>query len=422
MKKRLSGLTPALYLMPLVLLGFAASLVQPASSQLGLGRWGLPFFGVVNYGGTAFGVINTGSGSGIYGQGNYVGTWGWGAGWGAVGQSSAGYGSWNSSDTGVGVYGQSNSNWGGLFISNGWALAGISGDGVGTYSQSTNNWAVYGFSNNSVGVGGISANNWAVYGQSTNSIGVGGVTNGNATGVYGHSVQRFGVYGYSEATHANGAGVLGFNNQGDGGWGGFFYGDLGGSQDLQISGTKSFKIDHPLDPTNKWLLHACVESDERMNVYSGVAFLDAEGKAWVELPNYFEALNRDFRYQLTAIGAPGPGLYIEQEVSGNRFRIAGGAPGMKVSWEVSGVRQDAYANAHPFRTEVEKVEGERGLYIHPVEHGVSERLGMKYQEAQRMKAELARMQKPPTAPALPGGKGPVRSTLNNGGIGALPNR
>ena len=127
----------------------------------------------------------------------------------------------------------------------------------------------------------------------------------------------------------------------------------------------NFKIDHPLDPANKYLYHSFVESPDMMNIYNGIIVLDRRGVAWVELPNYFEVLNQDFRYQLTAIGAPGPNLYIAKEISGNRFRIAGGKPGMKVSWQVTGVRHDKLANAHRTQVEVEKTGKERGTYLHP---------------------------------------------------------
>ncbi len=73
-----------------------------------------------------------------------------------------------------------------------------------------------------------------------------------------------------------------------------------------------------------------------MNVYNGNAVLDERGEAWVELPEWFEALNRDFRYQLTAIGAPGPSLHVGAKIEGNRFQIGGGGPGLEVSWQVTG--------------------------------------------------------------------------------------
>ena len=110
--------------------------------------------------------------------------------------------------------------------------------------------------------------------------------------------------------------------------------------------TKQFKIDHPLDPENKYLHHTSVESDAMLNLYNGNVVLGAEGGAWVALPAWFEALNGEFRYQLTPIGAPGPGLYVAEEIQGNRFKIAGGAPGMKVSWQVTGIRHDPWAQAN----------------------------------------------------------------------------
>src|SRR5918997_6024145 len=77
----------------------------------------------------------------------------------------------------------------------------------------------------------------------------------------------------------------------------------------------SFKIDHPLDPANKYLSHSFVESPDMKNVYDGVVVLDRKGKAEINLPDWFGALNKNFRYQLTAIGAPGPNLYIAEEIS-----------------------------------------------------------------------------------------------------------
>jgi len=126
------------------------------------------------------------------------------------------------------------------------------------------------------------------------------------------------------------------------------------------AGTKDFKIDDPLDPEHKDLYHASIESSEMKNMYDGVATLDTRGEAVVELPDWFEALNRDFRYQLTAVGAPGPNLYIKEKVRNNRFRIGGGEPGAEVSWQVTGVRHDAWANAHPLQVEQEKSLAERG--------------------------------------------------------------
>lgn len=89
------------------------------------------------------------------------------------------------------------------------------------------------------------------------------------------------------------------------------------------------------------------------------------------MPDWFEALNRTFRYQLTAIGAPGPNLFVAEEISRNQFRIAGGKPGAKVSWQVTGIRQDSLANAHRIPVEEAKPDKERGLYLHPKLFGAS---------------------------------------------------
>jgi hypothetical protein len=142
---------------------------------------------------------------------------------------------------------------------------------------------------------------------------------------------------------------------------------------VTINGTvnkfsSTFKIDHPLDPQNKLLYHSVVESPDMKNVYDGVVVLDAKGEATVELPSYFEALNKDFRYQLTCVGGAAV-VYIADKIHENRFKIAGGREGLEVSWQVTGIRQDAYANAHRIQVEVEKSATERGKLLYPVELG-----------------------------------------------------
>jgi hypothetical protein len=135
--------------------------------------------------------------------------------------------------------------------------------------------------------------------------------------------------------------------------------------DLTVNGGKNFKIDHPLDPANKYLFHSAVESSERKNIYDGIAILDGRGKAAVSLPRWFTALNERFRYQLTALGAAAPDLHIGEEISNNRFTIAGGKPRMKVSWQVTGVRRDAWAKKNPMVVEKSKPSAEKGRYLHP---------------------------------------------------------
>ena len=140
-------------------------------------------------------------------------------------------------------------------------------------------------------------------------------------------------------------------------------------------GGGSFKIDHPLDPKNKYLYHSFVESPDMMNVYNGVVTLDSLGQAQVELPDYFEALNRDYRYQLTCIGGFAP-VYISQKVVGNAFAIAGGTPGLEVSWQVTGIRQDAWAQKNRIPNSVEKAGAERGKLLHPEAFGEPESSGI----------------------------------------------
>jgi hypothetical protein len=99
--------------------------------------------------------------------------------------------------------------------------------------------------------------------------------------------------------------------------------------------------------------------------------LDVHGEALVQLPAWFGTLNKEFRYQLTPIGAAGPNLHIAEEISNQRFKIAGGVSGMKVCWQVTGIRQDAWAQAHPVVVEQDKTTRERGLYLHPELYGHS---------------------------------------------------
>ena len=138
--------------------------------------------------------------------------------------------------------------------------------------------------------------------------------------------------------------------------------------DVQINGELIFSssvvsLDNPLDPANKFLNHANVGSSEMLNVYSGNVVLDSNGEAWVELAEWVEALNSDFRYQLTCIGGTSS-VYIAEEVSDNRFKIAGGVSGMKISWQLTGVRKDPWAQEHPLIVDKEKSPNEKGYYYH----------------------------------------------------------
>jgi trimeric autotransporter adhesin len=129
-------------------------------------------------------------------------------------------------------------------------------------------------------------------------------------------------------------------------------------------GAGSFKIDHPLDPANLYLSHSFVESPDMMNIYNGNITTDKDGAATVKLPTYFEALNQDFRYQLTVIGQFAQAI-VAREIRDNQFTIRTDHPFIRVSWQVTGVRHDAYAEAHRIPVEESKPAIERGHYLHP---------------------------------------------------------
>ena len=163
------------------------------------------------------------------------------------------------------------------------------------------------------------------------------------------------------------------------GYAGRFLGDVDVSGTLNAN-SKNFKIDHPRDPTGKYLKHSTIESRNRLNVYTGNVTLDGAGAATVELPAYVEAINRDYRYQLTAIGAAAPRLHIAAELDNNSFRIAGGEAGMKVSWRITGIRNDAWAREHPFQSVVDKPAAKQGTYRNPEAHGVPRTQGTEKQK------------------------------------------
>lgn len=134
------------------------------------------------------------------------------------------------------------------------------------------------------------------------------------------------------------------------------------------SSIKSFKIDHPLDPENKYLYHSSVESPDMMNIYNGNVVTDANGDATVTLPNYFSALNIDFKYQLTCIGQFAQAI-VAEEISEGTFKIKTDKPNVKVSWQVTGVRNDAVAQKYRLQPEVEKPQSEKGFYLIPEAYG-----------------------------------------------------
>jgi hypothetical protein len=214
-----------------------------------------------------------------------------------------------------------------------------------------------------------------VYGRATTGNGVRGHATSSGTGVIGSSSAGIGIraqgatYGlYLEARDR--PLWVGVGKQPS-----WFAGDLHVAGVIGKSAC-AFRIDHPLDPENKYLQHAAVESADMLTVYSGNVVTNSRGRATVKLPAWFEALNRDPRYQLTPIGTL-CNVGIAAEIANSRFTIQSDKPKVKVSWQVTAIRNDAYAQAHRTRVEVRKGPKERGRYLHPEVHGAppSRRLG-----------------------------------------------
>jgi trimeric autotransporter adhesin len=212
---------------------------------------------------------------------------------------------------------------------------------------------------------------------STGVRGVGGTATGSGIGG-GAGVQGYGGGGTGSLAYSDGPGgyFVGGDNahSGDGidafagsGYAGYFTGNVGATGSF-TGGLDAVKIDHPLDPANKYLFHASVESSEMMNIYTGNVITDASGNAVVRLPDWFQILNTDFRYQLTVIGQFAQAI-VAREIEENHFSIKTNVGNVKVSWQVTCVRQDAYAKAHPLVVEQAKSEIERGYYIHPELYG-----------------------------------------------------
>ncbi len=208
---------------------------------------------------------------------------------------------------------------------------------------------------NGAGIAGISAvaGDNAVFGNNT-------ATSGSTNG------------GYFTTASSAGSGVVGVNTAG--GLAGYFGGDVQVAGKLTKS-SGSFKIDDPIDPGGKYLSHSFVESPDMMNIYNGNVVTNAKGYAVVTMPAWFEALNSDFRYQLTPVGQFSQAM-IATEIEDRKFTIRTSKPHVKVSWQVTGIRHDAWANAHRIPTEEEKPANEQGRYIHPELFGAGPEQGI----------------------------------------------
>ncbi len=248
--------------------------------------------------------------------------------------------------------------------------------GVSGSSASPNGSGVYGTNNATSGVA------HGVVGQASSSQGVGVLgfntaTSGYTNGVEGQVSSPAGAAGVFE--NLSGSGLILQGTSGskfttvftvDASGNGLFSGNLTVKGNVSKGGG-SFKIDHPLDPANKYLSHSFVESPDMMNVYNGNITTDRHGLATVILPEYFEALNGDFRYQLTVIGQFAQAI-VKQEIENHQFTIKTNKPLVKVSWQVTGIRHDAYANRYRIPVEEDKALSEQGYYLHPEVFGQPE--------------------------------------------------
>jgi len=206
-------------------------------------------------------------------------------------------------------------------------------------------------------------------------------------GVIGISKDFVGVYAFAKDP---GSYALYTRNLDSGSYAAYLDGKAQVTGNLSVVGTMSkgggsFKIDHPLDPANKFLYHSFVESPDMMNIYNGTVKTDDRGYASVTMPDWFEALNRDFRYQLTIVDDGTDSdqwvmARVAQKMQGNRFVIRTSVPNVEVSWQVTGIRHDNFANAHRIPVEEEKPKDERGYYLHPTENGQPKEMGIFYGE------------------------------------------
>ena len=248
----------------------------------------------------------------------------------------------------------------------GTGAAGVLGQTFGDGSGGGAGPAVHGSSGDGVGVSGVSGSTDATQ----------GLTFGNGYGHYslhfsaqpgggvlGVSVLGSGVEGFTFSSIRNNPDVAAVRGQSANGFAGLFVGRVRVTGFLQKAGG-GFTVDHPTDPKNKYLSHSFVESPEMLNVYSGTVTTNRDGVARVRLPAYFDALNRDFRYQLTVIGEFARAM-VSEEIKDNEFAIRTDPGRVKVCWQVTGVRKDAWAEANRIPVEETKPKAERGRYLHP---------------------------------------------------------
>lgn len=226
------------------------------------------------------------------------------------------------------------------------------------------------------------------------SSGVWGLNSGSTVNGYGvagyHAGSGVGVFGAVQAS-SNGAAILGsVIGAGSSASAGTFLGNVVVIGNVSKSGG-SFKIDHPLDPENKYLYHSFVESPDMMNVYNGNVVTDENGYATVTLPDWFETLNRDFRYQLSVIDESAPDMHfvrVSRKIKDNTFVIKSIPGNLEVSWQVTGIRHDKYAQKHRIPLEEAKAEKDRGKYLNPDAYGLPPEQGIYHRDLPGINQDL----------------------------------
>jgi len=240
-------------------------------------------------------------------------------------------------------------------------VSGYGGASNGTSSDPNAGGAgVYASGGNAAGPndnGGKGLNAFGGNGNGNGDGGAGVTATGGAAGVGPGGIAGVSGDGIDAYAGSGGEGGYGIFAQATGNYAGYFDGGVEVDGFLTKS-SGSFKIDHPLDPANKYLYHSFVESPDMKNVYDGIVVTDGSGTATVTMPAWFEALNSDFRYQLTTIGQPAR-AWIGSEIANHTFVVRTDRPNVKISWQVTGIRQDAWANAHRIQVEVDKAPGTR---------------------------------------------------------------
>jgi hypothetical protein len=285
------------------------------------------------FGAGTYGVDGSGDQVGVLGEGTAEGVFGYGDTYGAEGETV----------NGDGVYGTTSQD----------------GTGNGVYGIATSGEGVYGASSTGYGTFGSSSTNDGVHGESTSGSAVAG-SSGSGDGVYGDSSTGYAAY---------------------------FVGDVGITGTLSAS-VKDFRIDDPLDPAHKYLQHTSVESSDMLDIYNGNVTTNAKGYATIRLPNWFEALNRSFRYQLTVIDKAHwtARAAVWDKIAHNRFTIRTDQTHVEVSWQVTGIRHDPYANAYQTKVVLEKPKIDQGKYVNPGVYGKPKSDAIGYRNSKPLKA------------------------------------